>query len=150
MLGHLSIIPTPRTVLADGMLAVWRPAEGGITTLDRRTDAEVGRIEDVGGSFAVTATDREARLHETSVTAGFMGRRVVEPLLPDADGGVWIRKTTATRGEVWALAGRADRHRGRRRLSAGPTRRTRRSGDRARDRVTADPLDRLDAGRRPS
>lgn len=127
------------TVLSDGALAVWRPAGDGVALLDGRTGREVGRIGSVGATWPLTDADREAWLHDTFVTAEFMGRRVFEPLLPvarerlefgerfpavlellpDPAGGVWIRKTTAPRGQVWVLLARSGRTLGSLRLPAG-------------------------------
>lgn len=127
------------TVLADGLLAVWDPDDPEALRLRDLDGAAAGRLGGVSGSHEVVEADREAWLREKFVTSEFMGRRIFEPLLPEArerlrfpdrfpsvlelradpGGGVWVRKTTSARGEVWTLIDRTGERRGTLRLPAG-------------------------------
>jgi hypothetical protein len=112
--------PQPRwTVLRGGLIAFWQAMSSGIQLLNV-TGAEVGHLGDVGGSYDVSREDREFWFAD-AIPSEFMGQRVFEPirrvaretvtfpehfppvldLYPDADEGLWIRKTTAGSGEVW-------------------------------------------------
>lgn len=113
--------PTPVwTVLPEGRLAFWDGRSGWIALLDVR-GRPAGRLPLPRGRYPVAAADREGWLAD-AIPREFMGQRVFEPLrarartdlvfpaslpaalalLPDPGRGVWIRRTPASSGEVWA------------------------------------------------
>jgi hypothetical protein len=113
--------PTPAwAALPGGRLAFWDGRSGSIALLDVR-GRPAGRLPLPRGRYPVAAADREWWLHD-AIPREFMGQRVFEPLrararaevafpgsmpaalalLPDPARGVWIRRTPASSGEVWA------------------------------------------------
>lgn len=126
------------TVLKGGSIAVWDPGVGRIKLLN--TDgAHVGVVDVPNRSWSVSAADREQWLAD-KIPSEFMGRRgIFEPLrreaarevdfpdtfppvlqlLGDPSGAVWVRKTTAGSGEVWAMLNPKGRELGILRLPPG-------------------------------
>lgn len=112
------------TVLSDGSLAVWDPASRAMRLLDGE-GREVSRLKLPPERLPVTKADRDAWMEET-FEAEFLGRRPFRPLrrvaeervefpqrfpevlelVPDPDGGVWVRKTGTGAGAVWTLLSR--------------------------------------------
>jgi hypothetical protein len=123
-------IPMPHWApLPDGRIAFWDGAEGSLRLLDR-TGRQVGRLSLPPGRQPVTAADREAWF-AAAIPGELRGQRVFEPLrrqartqvrfpehLPlvlglraDPSGGVWVRRTGSSAGELWVhlAEGRAPR-----------------------------------------
>ncbi|HET7461919.1 MAG TPA: hypothetical protein VFJ82_11755 [Longimicrobium sp.] len=113
--------PTPAwTSLPAGGVAFWDGRSSEITLLDAR-GRRSGRLRLPRGSYPVTPADREGWLAD-AIPREFMGQRVFEPLrakaraelgfpatlpavlalLPDPARGVWVQRTPASSGEVWA------------------------------------------------
>ncbi len=108
-------------MLPAGRVAVWYPESTAIVLLDF-DGRPTAHLPVPPSTYPVHDADREFWF-QTAIPTEFMGRRVFEPirrrarevvefprrfppvleLQSDPNGGVWIRKTSAGSGQVWAM-----------------------------------------------